>query len=145
MRSVLLSTLALLACTSAAATPVSEPKIPVLTAKQRAQCERLGIDFARTGKILKLYRAFKGPDGNSKIETIDIEGKIGSYYNGSVTLTQFGLADPSNVVIVYGHPNLKIAPHPSPYREIFLIVSGSSTIDLPDGTHYDLKPGQMLL
>lgn len=116
-----------------------------LTARQRGQCQRLGVDFARTGKIMKLYRAYTGADGESKIETIDLKGEGGVYYGGKVSLTQFPLGDPSNAVIVYGHPDMAIPPHPSPYREIFLIVSGSSTVTLKDGTKYHLTPGSMLL
>jgi hypothetical protein len=116
----------------------------VLTAQQMAACPTLGADFART-KVLKLYRAYTGPDGHSKIEEKEIDGKDGVYYEGTVSLRQFGLGDPTNVVIVYGHPNMKIAPHPSPYREIFLIVSGSSAIELHDGTRVELKPGSMVL
>lgn len=121
----------------------SEPG--VLSDKQKRQCETLGADFARTDKILKMYRAFTGDDGESKIEQIDIQGEGGVYYGGKVSLTQFSLGDPSNVVIVYGHPNMEIPAHSAPYREIFLIVSGSSTVTLKDGTQFDLFPGSMLL
>lgn len=116
-----------------------------LSPEQRARCETLGADFARTGKIIKMYRAYTGPDGHSKIETIDLSGEGGVYYDGKVSLVQFGLGDPSNAVIVYGHPNMAIPRHPSPYREIFLIVSGSSTVELADGTTYQLTPGSMML
>lgn len=117
----------------------------VLTRKQLAQCEKLGADFARTGKVVKLYRAYTGSDGESKVETVDLAGKDGVYYGGKVSLTQFPFGDPSNAVIVYGHPNMDIPAHPSPYREIFLIISGSSTVVLKDGTEFQLKPGSMML
>lgn len=116
-----------------------------LTAKQKAECARLDADFARTGKVLKVLRAYTGSDGQSKIETIDLKGEGGVYYGGKVSLTQFDLGDPTRTVIVYGHPNMEIPPHPSPYREIFLIVSGSSFVELPDGTRHQLTPGSMLL
>jgi quercetin dioxygenase-like cupin family protein len=115
------------------------------TAALAAACPTLGADFARSGKVLKLYRAYTGADGKSKIETIDLPGTDGVYYGGKVSLTQFGLGDPANAVIVYGHPGMDIPPHRSPYREVFLILSGSSTIELADGTVYDMKPGSMLL
>lgn len=133
----------LLVASLASAAPAADPG--ALTPAQRAQCETLGADFARTGRIVKMYRAFTAPDGNSKIETIDLKGEGGVYYGGKVSLTQFGLGDPTNAVIVYGHPNMEIPPHPSPYREIFLIISGSSHVTLADGTRYELKPGSLLL
>lgn len=117
----------------------------VLTPKQLASCQRLNADFARTGKIIRLYRAYTAADGESRIETIDLKGEGGVYYGGKVSLTQFPLGDPANVTIVYGHPHMDIPPHPSPYREIFLIVSGSSTVVLKDGTEFQLTPGSMLL
>ncbi|WP_439486882.1 hypothetical protein [Blastomonas fulva] len=127
------------------ASPVEPAEKGALTAQQLASCQTLGADFARSGKVLKMYRAYKGADGQSHIETIDIEGKGGVYYGGKVSLTQFGFGDPSNVVIVYGHPDMEIPAHPSPYREIFLIISGSSVVTLADGTEYALTPGTMLL
>lgn len=114
-------------------------------AARAAACAALPTSFGRTGEILKMYRAFKGADGNSAIETIDLKGETKSFFNGTVTLTQFGLGDPTKAVIVHGSANAKIAPHPSPYREIFLILSGSSTIELANGTVYTLTPGSMLL
>lgn len=125
------------------ASPAAEPG--VLTARQNARCAKLDANFARTGKILKLYRAYTGADGESKIQTIDMEGQGGVYYGGKVSLTQWDFGDPTKAVVVYGHPNMEIPPHPSPYREIFLIVSGSSVVTLADGTEYRLFPGSMLL
>lgn len=145
MRAVLAIVLSTLFASVALAAPPDLPPNAKLSAAQRARCETLNADFARTGRVLKMYRAYTGADGRSKIESIELKGEVGVYYGGSVSLTQFGLGDPSNVVIVYGHPNMKIAPHPSPYREIFLIVSGSSVIVLPDRTEYELKPGSMVL
>ena len=134
----------LIAATLAQAVPAAVER-GVLTPKQRATCARLDVDFARTGKVLKMYRAYTGPDGKSKIETVDVAGKGGVYYGGKVSLTQFDFGDPTKVVIVYGHPNMVIPPHPSPYREIFLILSGSSEVVLADGKRYPLTPGTMLL
>lgn len=116
-----------------------------LTTRQKAKCARIDAGFARTGKLLKLHRAYTGTDGQSKIETIDLEGKGGVYYDGKVTLTQWDFGDPTKTVIVYGHPNMEIPPHPSPYREIFLIVSGSSVVTLADGSEYRLQPGAIFL
>jgi hypothetical protein len=112
---------------------------------EAAKCPTLDPSFARGGEILKMLRAFTGPDGKSKIETIDLKGKTATYYGGKVSLTQFGFGDPTNVVIVYGSANMDIPVHPSPYREIFLIVSGSSTVVLPDGTEHQLTPGTLFL
>jgi mannose-6-phosphate isomerase-like protein (cupin superfamily) len=123
--------------------PAREPG--VLTRAQLQHCERLGADFARTGKIIKMYRAYTGDDGESKIETIDLAGQSGVYYGGKVSLTQFAIGDPTSAVIVYGHPNMAIPAHPSPYREIFLILSGSSTVELKNGERVHMLPGSLML
>ena len=141
------STLARHAAIAAASACALGCAVPVALARTASpgSCETLSADFGRSLPILKLLRAFRGPDGNSKIEETALPGKIGSYYGGHVTLTQFDLGDPTKVAIVFGHPNIDIPVHPSPYREIFLILSGSSTVRLADGTEYRLTPGSMLL
>ena len=142
-RNVTMLCLAALITSGVTAKPAKGPGD--LSARQLAACKTLDAKFARTGKVLKIYRAFKGADGQSKIEIIDVKGQDGAYYGGKVTLTQYGFGDPTNVVIVYGHANMEIPVHPSPYREIFLIVSGSSTVMMPDGKKYELTPGSMFL
>lgn len=140
LRCFLSMALAIAAGGSACGAAASEGPAPA-----PAACPTLGADFARSGKVLKLYRAYTGADGESKIETTELPGVDGVYYDGKVSLTQFGFGDPSNAVVVYGHPGMDIPPHRSPYREIFIIVSGSSTIRLADGTTYEMTPGSMLL
>jgi hypothetical protein len=107
------------------------------------KCPKSDISLATTGEIVEAIRAYKGPDGTSKIETIQLDGKTHAYYGGKAILTQFDLGDPSKVMLVYGHPGIEIPPHASPYREIFIILAGSSVMELADGTRRDLKPGTM--
>jgi len=108
-------------------------------------CNSVRLDLARDVKVVKAFRTYKGADGASHIEPAEIPGVEGSYYGGSVKLTQFGLGDPSNVALVYGHPNIDIPVHPAPYREIFILLSGSSEIRLADGSVTKLGPGSMLI
>ncbi len=108
-------------------------------------CASAKLDLARGVTVVKALRAFKGADGASHIEPAEIPGTEGAYYGGSVKLTQFPLGDPSQVTLVYGHPNIDIPVHPAPYREIFILLSGSSEIRLADGKIYPLGPGSMLI
>lgn len=108
-------------------------------------CDSVKLALGRDMTVVKALRAFKGPDGASHIEPAEIPGVEGAYYGGSVKLTQFALGDPSNVSLVYGHPNIDIPVHPAPYREIFILLSGSSEIRLADGKTYPLGPGSMLI
>ena len=110
-----------------------------------AACVSAPVNLQQGVDVLEAYRAFKGPDGTSKVEKVKLPGTQGSYYGGSVKLTQFDLGDPSKVVVVFGHPNIDIPVHPAPYREIFLVIGGWSEIVMADGTAYRLNPGSMFI
>ena len=109
------------------------------------KCLSLPASWGRDVEIVEALRAYTGADGESHIEKIALPGKQGSYYGGSVKLTQFDFGDPSRVVLVYGHPNMNIAAHPAPYREIFIVLSGSSEIHLANGEVHALSPGSMVI
>ena len=128
----LLAAAALVAASAAHATP-------------KAKCPTLSADWARDVEVVKALRAYTGPDGESHIEPVPLPGKQGSYYGGSVKLTQFDFGDSTRVVLVYGHPNMNIAAHPAPYREIFIVLSGSSEIHLANGEVHALSPGSMVI
>jgi quercetin dioxygenase-like cupin family protein len=108
-------------------------------------CPKNEITLGQAVEMLKVHRTYKGADGESHIETTTIPGETKSFYGGKTTLTQFDLGDPTRVMLVYGHPNIEIPKHPSPYREIFIILSGSSIMEMPDGTIIERKPGSMVV
>lgn len=95
--------------------------------------------------MVEAYRAYKGADGLSHIERIKIPGKKGVFYGGKVRVTIFDLGDPTGASFVYGEPNMTIPVHPVPYRETFIILSGSSVAKDGLGNSYPLKPGSMLI
>jgi quercetin dioxygenase-like cupin family protein len=45
---------------------------------------------------------------------------------------------------VSGPPNFKLPFHPAPYREVFILLSGSSVMELSDGTSQHLKAGSVV-
>lgn len=110
-----------------------------------ARCQKDGIDIARAVDVVEAYRAYKGADGLSHIEKIEIKGSKGVYYEGKVRVTQFDLGDPSGASFVYGEPNMDIPFHKVPYRETFIILSGSSIAKDGKGKAYPLKPGSMFI
>ena len=126
--------LALLAATSAA---------PALA--KAVRCQAGGIDIARGVDVVEAYRAYKGADGLSHIERTKIPGKKGVFYGGTVRVTLFDLGDPSGASFVYGEPNMTIPVHPVPYRETFIILSGSSVVKDGLGKTYPLGPGSMFI
>ena len=123
-----------------AATLAADRKVPRPT-----HCKAVNITMGRAVEVVRAYRAYKGADGLSHVETIAIPGKTGVYYEGKVTVTQFDLGDPTRASIVYGAPNMTIPVHPAPYKETFIILSGSSLIRTSDGKTYPLGPGSMFV
>lgn len=115
------------------------------TLAKAVRCQAGGVDIARAVEVVEVFRAFKGDDGLSHIEQIKITGKKGIYYEGKVRVTQFGLGDPTGASLVYGEPNMTIPIHPVPYRETFIILSGSSVVKDGVGKSYPLAPGSMLI
>jgi mannose-6-phosphate isomerase-like protein (cupin superfamily) len=109
----------------------------------RSECLSHGLSLARDTTVIEMHRVYSAADARSYAETIELQGSQTTYL-GAV-LTQFGLGDPSNVVIVHGPPNFEMPAHPAPYREIFLILSGSATVVLSGGQEIELKPGSLIL
>ncbi len=108
-------------------------------------CPKSEITLGQAVEMLNVHRTYKGPDGESHIEMTSLPGTTKSFYDGKTTLTQFDLGDPTRVMLVYGHPDIEIPKHPSPYREIFIILSGSSIMEMPDGAVIERKPGSMVI
>jgi quercetin dioxygenase-like cupin family protein len=108
-----------------------------------ARCAPEPTGFSYESPVIDVLRVYTGPDGLSHAELRQEPGQTSSYL-GAV-LRQFQFGDPSNVVIVGGPPDFRIARHVSPYREIFLILAGSSVIELSDGTEQPLKAGSLVL
>ena len=108
-------------------------------------CGPGSVDLARAVDVVEAVRLFKGADGQSQVETIKMPGKKGVYYGGKVRLTQFDLGNPTGVSLVYGEPGMDIPTHPAPYREVFIVLSGSSEIVLADGRVYPLGPGSLVI
>lgn len=114
-------------------------------AKRAPRCTGGSVDIARGVKVVEAWRAFKGADGLSHIEKTTIPGTKGVYYGGKVTVTVFDLGNPSGASFVYGEPNMEIPIHPVPYRESFIILSGSSVVHAANGQVVKLGPGSMLI
>lgn len=138
LRSLIFATTALFALTNPAQAGTEPPP-------RGTNCPTEEITLGQAVEILKVQRTYKGADGESHIEQIDIPGTTKSFYGGKTTLTQFDLGDPTRVMLVYGHPNIEIPKHPSPYREIFILLSGSSIMEMPDGTIVERGPGSMVV
>ena len=137
MRSLVL----LVAVAGMVASGVATRAADLVTAGEK--CVSAGLSVGRDTSVVEIYRVYTAADGKSYGETIKLQGSRTTYL-GAV-LTQFGLGDPSNVVIVHGPAYFEIPMHAAPYPEIFLVLSGSSTINLSSGQRHELGPGSLVL
>ncbi len=106
-------------------------------------CAPQGLPLTRDTTVIEVFHVVTRADGKSYGEMVPLKGSTTLYLG--LALTQFGLGDPSNVVIVTGPPGFDIPLHPAPYREIFMVLSGSSTIRLSGGQSHILTPGSVVL
>lgn len=118
---------------------------PCVVQAAPAHCPVNEITLGRGVEAITVMHAIKGADGESHLQPMTLPGDTKSFYGGSTKLTQFDLGDPTRVMLVYGFPNMEIPKHPSPYREIFILLSGSSTVILPDGKTYERHAGDVLV
>lgn len=118
---------------------------PALGKTSAKACKGGLVDIARGVDVVEAWRGYKGADGQSHLERVKIPGKHSVHYDGKVRVTVFALGDPSGAAFVYGEPNMEIPVHPVPYKETFIILSGSSEVHMPDGQVVRLSPGSMLM
>jgi hypothetical protein len=133
----------LFSCVAAHAQPTDHDTADRHHDKRAADCAGGTVHIARDVTIVEAWRAFKGSDGKSHFERVGIHGTKGVYYAGKVHVTVFDLGHPSGASLVYGEPDMEIPLHPVPYRETFLILSGSSETITPEGETLHLGPGTM--
>lgn len=106
-------------------------------------CAGSDVSISYQSRVLKVVRIYTGADGVSHAD-IQEQPAEESTYLGAL-LRQYPFGDPSNVVLVSGPPNFHIPRHPAPYREMFVLLSGSSVIELSDGTTQPLRAGSVAL
>lgn len=124
------------ACTAA-------PNLQGNAATAAPLCKPEPLTMGYATQVLHMVHVYTGEDGVSHAKIIEQTPQTSTYL-GAV-LRQFQFGDPSNVVIVGGPPNFNIPKHPAPYREIFLLLAGSSIIELSDGTEQELRAGSLVL
>ena len=102
-------------------------------------------DYADARVIRKLRVYTDRATGDSAIEETVMTPKSTPLMKTGKTLVQYDFGPGSKTQIVYGPPSLELPMHPAPYRESFLILQGSATIRLADGTTRTVVPGDMTI
>ncbi|WP_428149657.1 hypothetical protein [Brevundimonas sp.] len=92
------------------------------------------------------YRVFTGPDGDSAVEPLSIDARhVTLPFNGRVIdIFNLPTAPTRGVQIVAGPANMDLPMHPAPYKEMFILLSGSFTITTR-AFSAEMQPGSVLL
>ena len=102
--------------------------------------------FTLATEYLDGYRVFTGPDGDSEVEPLRIEARrIPLWDTGKLLgIVDLPSAPTRAVQIVFGPPDLDLPLHPAPYKEMFVMLSGSCTLRTAK-FEAELLPGSVLL
>jgi hypothetical protein len=122
--------------------PVAGCSQTVHRARSDMRCDQ-PIPISYNTPVLNVIRIYTGPDGLSHSEMQRELAQTTAYLGAS--LQQFHLGDPTNAIIMTGPPNFLYPKHAAPYREIFLVLAGSMSIDLSDGTVQQAPTGSLVL
>ena len=85
-----------------------------------------------------------GPDGESHFVDDVRRPETLKLFGGDFTLHKYLLGSDAKITLVNGSPNFKLPFHPTPYPEMFLMLSGTVSMRLADGTHRDAGPGTLI-
>lgn len=103
------------------------------------------------------YRIYTGPDGHAKLEKVYFVGKRQPFFDKEKGLfsVEGVQVNKESVAFLQGrlaHVNIYNAPgdvdlpaHTSPGSELFLILRGTSTMYLHDGTRHTFGPGDIVI
>jgi mannose-6-phosphate isomerase-like protein (cupin superfamily) len=120
MRYVVLALLGLFAASNTAQADAA-PSCPPVTA------------FGLGLKHLAGYRFYNGPDGRTEVAPFQIDARVVPMLKTgkSLSIIDLPLSHTRNDQIVVGAPDTKIGMHPAPYKEMFIMLSGSVTVTTP--------------
>lgn len=135
--------LAVILATPALALPATAQAAPATPTA--ATCPSVAL-FNPDLAVLHGYRIVTGPDRKAKAEPMTIAAKSVPLMKTGRTLNLFNLptAPTRGVQIVAGPAGMSVPLHPAPYKEMFVILSGSTTLEVGD-FKTELTPGMVLL
>jgi hypothetical protein len=95
--------------------------------------------------VIRNFRVYTDPvTHESKVEQVPITAKQTKLFSTGKILKEFNFGDAKRVQIVVAPADLELPMHPAPYRENFLMLSGTVDMAIGDGTHIALGPGDMV-
>jgi hypothetical protein len=96
-------------------------------------------------EVTKAVRVYTGADGQSAFEDVTYKGGSKAYFKPGELFSHVNFGAAAKVQLVQGPPNVVLAPHPSPYKEMFMTLQGSSTVVLPGGARLEMRPGVLVI
>lgn len=81
--------------------------------------------------------------GDSAMEEAPLPPKRTPLLKTGKILYEYNFGKASKVQVVVAPADLLLPLHPAPYRESFLMLEGSVTMELANGTRRELLPGDM--
>ena len=92
------------------------------------------------------YRLYTGPGGDTEVAPLRIDARrVPMLKTGkSLSILDLPAAHKRGDEIVIGAPDVEISMHPAPYKEMFIMLSGSVNVTTRN-FHADLRPGSVLL
>jgi hypothetical protein len=92
------------------------------------------------------YRLYTGPSGDTEVAPLRIDARrVPMLKTGkSLSILDLPAAHKRGDEIVIGAPDVDIGMHPAPYKEMFIMLSGSVAV-ATHNFHADMHPGSVLL
>ena len=117
---------------------------PLASAGNLATCPA-AVPFSNGIEIVKAIRVYTAANGESAFEDVTFKGEGKAYFKPGEIFTHTELGGAKKVQLISGPANVILKPHPTPYKEMFLTIQGSSAIVLPNGEKRDLTPGALVI
>jgi hypothetical protein len=103
------------------------------------------VPFPNGVEVFKAVRVYTAANGESAFEDVTYKGSSKAYFKPGELFAHVNFGAASKVQLVAGPPNVTLAPHPSPYKEVFMTLQGESAVILPSGAKLALTPGVMVI
>jgi mannose-6-phosphate isomerase-like protein (cupin superfamily) len=95
--------------------------------------------------VIRNFRVYTDPvTHESRTEQLSSAAKQTPLFHTGKILKEFNFGKAKRVQVVVAPANLDLPMHPAPYRESFVILSGTVDMAIGDGEHISMVPGDMV-
>jgi mannose-6-phosphate isomerase-like protein (cupin superfamily) len=95
--------------------------------------------------VIRNFRIYTDPvTHESKVEQLPVSAKLTPLFRTGKILKEFNFGGAKRVQIVVAPADFDLPMHPAPYRESFIMLSGSVDMVVADGEKIAIGPGDMV-